>query len=310
MSQVHDNALGQDDATMKKANSCRDLQRYRGSMVVHDTPQYLYHGTVNRFYRDALAASLRSMPRQLNPRSLFRDAGYDSLIVICHSKIPDHTPCGSYRPRPRHIGTAPCTEEVEWSTGLQQVSRIKTAAQTWLTGTLAPLRIPSQILCGMIITGLHQAPHMEQTPGPRLFSQFVSYLPIYFPLSLFHHPSAHKNSGFSLTNTNGQQPGGIDESDQNRGRERASDNITSASSSNPVQSETWSTSKYSEVELDVINSYATPSEGSESRTGTRPTSLSSQYGCALANEEEYVVEELSDREDGEWDNCEVSLNEE
>ena len=305
MSQVHDNALEQDNPTMKKANTRHDLQLHRGSVVVHDTHQYLYHDIVDRFYRHAVAASLKVVLRQPNPRSFFIDARYDSIILICHSNTPNHR-YGSYRPRPCQIGTASGTGGFEWSTYLQQVSRIKIAAQTWLTDTLAPLHIPSQSFRGMTITGLHQAPSVGQTHRPRLFSQFASYLPSPFLLPLFNHLSAQKNSGFCLMDTNDRQPGGIDESGQDRGRGGASDSITSASGSNPVQSETWSTSRYSEAELDVISSYASPSEGSESRTGTRHTSPNSQYGCALANEDDYVAEELSNCGDEEWDECEVS----
>ena len=135
MSHTNDNDHEQDDTTMENENTCRDLQRYRGFTVVQSTHQYFYHDIVEHFYRNALAASLRPMVHQLSSHSLFRDAGYDSLILICHSNTPDHG-YRSYRPRAPKIGTASGTKEVlqvEKSIHLQQVSRLKIAAQTWLT---------------------------------------------------------------------------------------------------------------------------------------------------------------------------------
>ncbi|KAL9075014.1 MAG: hypothetical protein Q9161_001945 [Pseudevernia consocians] len=64
-----------------------------------------------------------------------------------------------------------------------------------------------------------------------------------------------------------------------------------------------------DTELDIIDSYFSPSIDQVVRTHSRPTSLNSQYGYALANEEDYVLKEEAGHGDDEWDLCEVSSSE-
>ncbi len=148
--------------------------------------------------------------------------------------------------------------------------------------------------------GMLPAPNLELTT-----QSTFGLLPLSYLFTLLHLLSAHWVTGSSLTETNRQQTGAVEESGQIRGRARAQDGLASESSSNLVPIETRSSSKCAEAELDIIDSYASPSQKSESHADTHPILLNSQHGCGLPNEEDYVVEELSDCGDDDWDQCEI-----
>ena len=92
-------------------------------------------------------------------------------------------------------------------------------------------------------------------------------------------------------------------------RERAREDRVSGHGRTIITAGTRLVPGSADAELDIIDSYFSPSIDQVVRTHSRPTSLNSQYGYALANEEDYVLKEESDHEDDEWDLCEVSSSE-
>lgn len=110
-----------------------------------------------------------------------------------------------------------------------------------------------------------------------------------------------------MTEKVGQRPEGDDGRDEDRGLGYEPNGPASSSSCTNDQVE----NRYSfDVELDIINVYASLSGDSGSRASTRPISLNSQIGCALVNEDEYIVENEFDCEEDDWDECEMSSSEE
>ena len=93
------------------------------------------------------------------------------------------------------------------------------------------------------------------------------------------------------------------------GRQRAREKRVSGHGRTTITAGTRLVPSSADAELDIIDSYFSPSIDQVVRTHSRPTSLNSQYGYALANEEDYVLKEESDHEDDEWDRCEVSSSE-
>ena len=107
--------------------------------------------------------------------------------------------------------------------------------------------------------------------------------------------------------TTGQRTEGDVGGDKERGQR---DDLASESPCAHPHVQTLSTSRSSELELDIMNVYETQSERSGYNKSNSPGSPSSQYGCLLANEEDYVVEDESDWEEDNWDECGVSSSEE
>ena len=174
-----------------------------------------------------------------------------------------------------------------------------------LTGIPAIIHLTIQTFRVTSWPGLQQARNLEQNRRPRVLPQTAADL-----LILSQPPYSHKVSGTSLTDASGQQADGNDGNGQYRGRARARDSSVGGIDYAPLQTGTRSTSKSSGAELDIIDSYGFSSEEPETRASTPPTSRASQYGCALANEEDYVAENLSNGEDDVWDEGELSSGEE
>ena len=145
-----------------------------------------------------------------------------------------------------------------------------------------------------------QGQHRPQRLPPRS----RPYLP-----SLSQPVSTRKTLEYSLTEEIGQRREG-DGRDEGRGRGYERSRSASGSTHSHSRIETLTTSRISEAELGVISLRAPPSEGTGSRTSTRPASPSSLYGCALVNEEDYVVEDDWDCNEDDWDECGKSLSEE
>lgn len=187
---------------------------------------------------------------------------------------------------------------------LRETPRPGRDALMWLTGMLLPLQIPSQIFRVTTLPRIPQAHHVAQTSRPHDLPPVTRYLvPLSQLLSLLKGSTSHP------MDANRQPPVRSDGSAQDCDLECAPEGLANGSSYTRCETETRSTSHPSAAELEIIESYASRSEGSESRAGSRPTSLNSQYGYVLANEEDYVVEGTSSRGDNEWDECEVSSNE-
>lgn len=69
---------------------------------------------------------------------------------------------------------------------------------------------------------------------------------------------------------------------------------------------TLSIPSFADAQLDIIDSYLSPSNAKEVRTNSRPTSLNSQYSYILVNKANYMANEELDNKDDEWDYCEMS----
>lgn len=76
--------------------------------------------------------------------------------------------------------------------------------------------------------------------------------------------------------------------------------------SRATKAETTSMPSADDTEPNIINSYPPSSSDHEVQATSRPTSLNSQCSYALANEDDYVVEQEPCFEDSEWDRCNVS----
>ena len=76
--------------------------------------------------------------------------------------------------------------------------------------------------------------------------------------------------------------------------------------SRTTKAETSSLPSSDNAELDVINSYLPPPNDQEAQAKSRPASLGSQLGYALASEDDCWVEEEPGCGDDGWDLCEVS----
>lgn len=303
MSQMNENTLQHGNATMEKDNTYHELQQDLDHVSALTFQHSLYHHITDCYSPKALAVLLKSKLRQINLYSPFDNDRCDSDIFICHSNTPRHY-YGSLNPRTHQIATASGTEGLLGlvpTTRLQKHSRIELDDLWWLSGIPPVLPTPTQTFPMTKLSASQQNCVLDQNPRSCVILRFAP--PIF---TLAQLSSTH--AGSSLMQMNSQRAWIKEGSNQDRGRRRARRGLGSRFSLTPFRFEIRSTSKSSEAELNIINSYASPSEGPGSRAGTRPTSLTSLYGCALVNEEDYVAENPSDREDNDWDDCGMSLS--
>ena len=161
----------------------------------------------------------------------------------------------------------------------------------------ATFHLPFDALRAIRSTGLQQAYRSELTARPHPCSQpsFNLLFPQHAYIQKVLNASAMESDDPKLRDSLA--------SVQYGGRETTLNDAASRSSCAPVQIGTKTV--FPEAQHESTASYASPSEESEDGASNRPNSLNSVYSYALANEEEYVVEEVSDGEDEEWDDCET-----
>ena len=288
---------------MENKKLYRKLQQELEPIQPLEVQKNVDRGRLYHIYRDALAATLESFLSEQNHDTVFINGGYASNTVIYHSNhrsgSPSHRSC--------QIGTTPGTggmAKVGWRILRQDIPRLDLGSRLWVSHMSTIHGIPKQTIRITDIPRLQQAGSVERTTRSRLFPRFAPYL-----LSLSQPPSERKLLGYLPIETRSQRSGS-NGGDGHLGRERAHDSPASGSSHTPTRTEDRSTSESSEAESGLIIPYVSPSEGSESRTSTRPKSTNSPYGYVLANEDDYVIEDPSDHEEDEWDYCEVSSSKE
>ena len=292
MSQVNRNVLEQE------VPKIRDLPQKLDPVSAPKIPQAPLPTTGTRLYSMPIKTLPELLRSQLKPNSGCHSNNHDSSLIVRHSNTPAHG-SGPLSLRPREFTSAATTGGTAWVAKLirfLESSRFGLDARMWLMAISSRLHIPSQALG--VIKFLPALQVLRNPPRPCRellpYGFILSQLPVYEISRTF------------LLETSGQLYEGKDSNGQEHGREHGHDSRASSSRYNPIPAEAPFTSESPEAELDIIKSYACSSEGSESRAGTRPTSLNSQYGCALANEEDYVAEYHSDQEDEDWDECETS----
>ncbi|CAD6576946.1 MAG: Baculoviral IAP repeat containing [Alectoria sarmentosa] len=280
---------------------------------IFDSKNKLHDHVRNKECQQSLTKSKLANKTGLMPLStsetIFSDA--DTAIKKGGTK-PNTRPVehrfGSLSPRSRQVGTVPGTQgalQGGLTTYLQGISQPGLDTRMRLTGIAAIIHLPIQTFRVTSWPGLQQARNLEQNRRPRVLPQTAADL-----LILLQPPYSHKVLGSFLTDASSQRADRNDGYGHYRGRARTRDSSVARTSYTHLQTGTRSTSKSSGVELDIIDSYGFSSEEPETRASTRTTSRASQYGCALANEEDYVAEGLSDVEDDVWDECEMSPGEE
>ena len=162
------------------------------------------------------------------------------------------------------------------------------------------------------VNGARRASKLAQTPSPHRPSQSSPNPRAVSPQSL----SPGDLSGSSHSERTTRQVNGFRALEQYRergrgsvrGRERAGEGRVRGRG-RTMDAGTRFISSSADAELDIIDSYLSPSIDQRFRTHARPTSLDSQSGYVLANEEDYVPKEEPDHEDDGWDRCEVSSSE-
>ena len=271
MSQMDKSAQAQNAATTSKKNDCRALQQSLGPRETYKIQQEVYCEWLDRMHRNFIAWSLEPILCQPDNRS-FNTFISDLFIGTG----------GTLRLR-RSLGIEAPTYSVDIS-GMYRTSSHKSRVTT--------------------LPGFMLACTQGQRRPQRLPPRSLPCLP-----SLSQPVSTRRTLEYPLTEVIGQRPEG-DGRDGGRGRGYECSRSASGSSHSHSRIETLTNSRIPEAELGVISLHAPPSEGTGSRTSTRPASLSSLYGCALVNEEDYVTEDQWDCEEDDWDECGMSSSEE
>ena len=289
MSQVNRNVLEQE------VPKIRDLPQKLDPVSAPKIPQAPLPTTGTRFYSMPIRTLPELLRSRVNPDSGCHNDSHDSSLIVRHSNTPAHG-SGPLSLRPREFTSAATTGGTAWVAKLirfLESSRFGLDARMWLMAISSRLHIPSQALGVMNIVPALQV--LRNPPRP-----FLDFLPYGFILSQL---PVYEISRTSLLETSCRLYGDNNRIGQEHGRDHMGDHLASDST---IPTATPSTSEPSVTELDIIKAYACSSEGSDSRGEMRPTSLNSQYGCALADEEDYVAEYHSDQGDEDWDECETS----